>query len=268
MKKIMIFITLFLIPFTIFADETTKFSLSEATASPGKNVTINLNMDNNQQFGVLTAKIYYDNKKLTYISSELKGLNNSALNGVDKNEDKGLIAIYAINLSKNKLMKDNGNILTIEFLINENVTEDIPLSLEIKDFGYVDGSNLNYEIQNGLIHIKNDIETVSQNKKTSIIDSIKEQLEKQGLNKSDITLSSTNDNVATVDEEGNIEFKNDGNASIIVKDTDGNTIYSKEYFVKSTISNNKKLLIPIILFLLVIFTIIIIIRRKKCQKVK
>lgn len=268
MKKILMFITLLLFPISIYAEEATKFSLSEATASPGNNVTINLDMDNKQEFGVLTAKIYYDNTKLTYVSSELKGLDNSALNGVEKNEDKGIIAIYAINLSKNKLMKDNGNILTIEFTIKENTIDDITLTLEIKDFGLVDSNNLKYNINNGIIHIKNDIETVQKDKKTSIIDSVKEELKKQGISEDNITLSSSNDNIATVDDNGNIEFKKDGNVDIIVKDDEGNIVYSKEYFVKNNIKKNNRFLLPIIISLVVlsIISILIIIRRKNAKK--
>jgi len=270
MKKILIFISLYLFPIFIYAEETTVFSLSELTASPGNNVTVNLNIENKQEFGVLTAKIYYDNTKLTYVSSELKGLDNSALNGVEKNQDKGLIAVYAINLSKNKLMKDNGNILTIEFKIDENANEDIALTLEIKDFGLVDSTSFNYITKNGIIHIKNDVETVTKNKKTSVIDNLKEELAKNGLTEKDIIISSSNDDIATVDESGNIEFKNDGNVDIVAKDSEGNIVYTKEYFVKSNINKNNRLLFSIIISSVVFLIIIslIIIRKKKCLKEK
>ena len=133
MKNILTFILLLLIPVITYADGVTTFSINDVTASAGSNVTVNLKMDNKQEFGVLTARVHYDKSKLDYVSSELKGL-KAVLRGSENNADKGMVVMYAINLNGGG-MKDSGNILTIEFRIKDDVTEDIPLVIEIKDFG-------------------------------------------------------------------------------------------------------------------------------------
>ena len=149
MKKIILFFMFLLFPIMINADEKTIFSLDEVTASSGNNVTINLNLQNKQKFGVLTARIHFDNSKIEYVSSELKGLKSGTIKGTDDNNDKGLVAIYAISLNQKKLMADNGNILTIEFKIKDDVSGDIPIELEIVDFGVEGVSNLTKKAAKG-----------------------------------------------------------------------------------------------------------------------
>ena len=265
MKRKLIFLIILLFPLMVYADSKTIFSLDEVTVSAGNNVTINFNLDNNQEFGVLTARIIYDNTKLTYVDSKLTGLKKSPLHGVEHNNDKGLVVVYGITLNEDNLMNDNGSILTIEFKINDNVTEDIPLTLEIKDFGIDENTSLEYTTKDGVIHITNNVETISP--KESIINKIKEQLKEQGIDSNELILESSNDEVAIVTEDGNIELKKDGNTTIIAKDKDGNIIYEKDYFVKKEIKKyNKYIIIGIIIIIISIS--LIIIWRKKCKRKK
>lgn len=270
MKKKIIFIMLVLFPIFVYADEKTIFSLNEVTASPGNNVTINLNLNNNQEFGVLTVRIHYDQTKLEFVSSELNGLTNGIIHGVDDNNEKGLIALYGISLNSKKLMNDNGNILTIEFKIKEDAKEDIPLELEIVDFGLDESKSLEYESKNGIIHIKSDVETVSKDNKLSLTEKFKEEMKEQGIEQEDVIWKSTDENVATVDEEGNVQFKDNGNVVIEGKDTDGNVLYSKEYFIKDNVNRHNGLLASIICLAIFIsiVVLIIVIRRRKCKKEK
>lgn len=271
MKKKLIFIMLLLFPIFAHADEITKFSLNEVTASPGNNVTISVNIDNNQNFGILTLRIHYDNTKISYVSSELNGLDNGQIKGIDKNDEKGLVAIYGITLSKKKLMKDNGNLANIEFKIADDVTGNIPLTLEVVDFSLDESTNLKYETTDSLIKIKDNVETVTKEDKKTVINSLKEELKKKGIDESNITIESSDNNIATVDEDGNVEFKKDGNASIYAKDEEGNIVYSKDFLVKKNIKPSNKLIIPIVVVSVVLILIIILIilnRRKKCQKEK
>ena len=245
--------------------ESSVMTETPAKFSAGNNVTINFNLDNNQEFGVLTARIIYDNTKLTYVDSKLTGLKKSPLHGVEHNNDKGLVVVYGITLNEDNLMNDNGSILTIEFKINDNVTEDIPLTLEIKDFGIDENTSLEYITKDGVIHITNNVETISP--KESIINKIKEQLKEQGIDSNELILESSNDEVAIVTEDGNIELKKDGNTTIIAKDKDGNIIYEKDYFVKKEIKKyNKYIIIGIIIIIISIS--LIIIWRKKCKRKK
>lgn len=263
MNKKIIFLLLLLIPLKVFGADITIFSLNEVSASAGNNVNIILNMDNKEEFGVLTAKIYYDNSKLEYVSSELDGL-NAMLRGSDKNEDKGIIALYAISLNSKQKMNDNGNIMIVEFKIKEDVTEDIPLKLEIKDFGLDENNKLEYTTKNGLIKIKNNIKTVEKNTTDNLMEKFNEEIKSSGK----VEFSSSDEKVATVNEKGMVVFKKNGNVTIEAKDNEGNVIYSKDYYVKEKIKKNYHLKeISIGLIIILIITLIIF-RRHKCLKRK
>ena len=264
MKKTLLLLLL-LFPVIINADEKTIFSINEVTASPGNNVTVNINIKNKQKFGVLTARIHFDNSKIEYVSSELKGLKNGTIKGIDDNNEKGLVAIYGITLSQKKLMSDNGDIVTIEFHIKDNVESDIPLELEIVDFGVDETKSLDYEKKDGIVHIKNNVETVPKNAEQSIEKKYKEENKNENVEE-DITWSSTDEKIATVDKEGNVVFNGNGNVTIEAKDKNGNVIYSKDYFVKDKISKKKSFII--IFPVVIIIVIFLLIRRRKCKKRK
>ena len=267
MKKIILFILLLMFPTIILADEITTFSLNEVTASPGNNVIIKLNIQNKQAFGVLTARIKYDNTKLEYVNSEVIGL-KAMLKGADKSNDKGVVALYAITLDEKKLMKDNGDILKVEFKINENVTEDIPLNLEIVDFGVNDSKALEYETKDGVIHVKTNVETVTKDKKETLFDKAKEEIKNKEIEKNDIKWTTSDENIATVDKEGNVSFKDNGNVTIEATDSEGNKLYTKDYYVKDKVKKKLKLKTIIIIVIAIITIVVITLRRKKCLKEK
>lgn len=271
MRRKLFLIILLLFPLYVHADKKAIFSIDEVTASPGNNVTINFKLDNNKNFGILTARIKYDNSKITYVDSELKGLSNGLIKGIEENNQKGLVAVYGITLNKKKPMNDNGIIATIEFKIADNVTEDIPLTIDIKDFGVDESTSIEYDTKDGIIHINSNVETVTSKQNKSINEKIKDELKKQGIDEKDLTIESSNDDVAIVKEDGSIELKEDGNATITVKDKNGNVIYTKDYFVKKKINKYKRYIVPgmITLLVIVFFVVIIVIKRKKkCQKEK
>jgi len=264
-KKILLFILL-LLPISIKAKTT--FLLDEVTASPGSNVTINYKMDNKEEFGVLTSRIKYDYSKLEYVDSELKGLKKGSFKGIENNEEKGIVAVYSINLGDAK-MNDTGTIATIEFKVKDDVTEDIPLTLEIIDFGIDEDTPIEYDIINGVIHTNNNTTTKSKNTKESLVEEFKKEVEEKDINEEEIMWSSSDESVATVDENGEVVFKKDGNVKIEAKDKDGNVIYSKEYFVKDDVKNsNNNLLIPCIIGGVILLLVIIIIWRIKCKRKK
>lgn len=266
MKKILILLILLIFPIMVNAEEVTKFSLNEITASPGSNVTVILNMDNKQEFSVLTAKIHYDNKRLEYVSSELKGL-KSMLRGTDKNIDKGIVAMYAINLDSENTMKDNGNIMLVEFKIKEDVTEDIPITLEIKDFSKGESTKLKYEKQDGIITIKGNVQTVTNDKEENLQNDLNETIKKEKKKNDSVTWETTNDSIATVDEKGNVKFKDNGFVTVEAKDENGSVLYSKDYYVKEKVRKHIPLIVIIPISIILIITLLII-WRKKCQKRK
>ena len=264
MKKIITFLVLLLFPIFAYAENVTVFSIDEITASAGNNITINLKMDNKQAFGVLTARVHYDKEKLEYVSSELKGL-KAVLRGSENNAEKGMVVLYAINLSDGS-MKDNGIIMVAEFKIKDNVTEDVPLEIEIKDFGVDENTPLKYETKDGLIKIKKDVQSVGKDKKENLKDEVIKNSEKKD---EEITWSTTDDQVATVDEDGTVTFNGNGNVTVEAKDSDGNLIYSKDYYVKDKVNNHKylKYIIGGVIALSIVI-VLIILGRKKWKKRK
>ena len=268
MKKILFWLVLFLFPLYVYAADETIFSIKEVTASPGNNVKVVLNINNSQKFGVLTARIHYDKAKVSYVSHNLKGLKNGILRGADNNTEKSMVVVYGITLSDQKLMTDNGDVLEIEFLVNDNVSGDMPLEIEIVDFGLDENTALKYQTKDGIIHIKENVNNVKNDDNEKATNDFKEELKKQDVKDDEITITSSDEDVASVDENGNIVFKKDGNVTIEAKDNDGNTIYSKEYLVNNHITKfNKKILyygIPALVLLIVILGLLL--RRKHGKK--
>lgn len=268
MKKIITFLILLLFPIITYAENVTVFSINEVTASAGNNVTINFKMDNKQEFGVLAARIHYDTSKLEYVSSEVKGL-KAVLRGSDNNADKGLVILYAINLSGGNLMKDNGNVLITEFKIKDNVTDDIPLEIEIKDFGVDEETPLKYETKDGVIKIKKDVTSVKKDNTENLKDELDKATESSEKKEEDeVTWSTTDDKVATVDKDGNVTFNENGNVTIEAKDSEGNVLYSKDYYVNDKVKKKYPIVIIASVGVLAILVVLFILRRKKCKKGK
>ena len=266
-KKIILFLGLLLFPFMVYADKKTTFSLDTISAKSGSNVTINFNVKDNPAFGVLTAKIHYDITKLEFVDSSVNGLKKAVLKGADNNSSKGLVALYAITLSGK--LTDTGNLYTVEFKIKDGVKDNIPLTLEIVDFGEDENTPLEYDKVDGMIVLDENVRTVSKEKKESILSEFKDIVREKEIKEDEVTFSSSDDNKATVDQDGNVTFKGDGNVTIVAKDDNGNVVFSKDYFVKKKLNKFAKYKWPIIIGIsLVLLIIIIIIWRCKCKKGK
>ena len=267
MRKKIILLILLIFPIFVNAEEKTTFSLNEITAAPGTTVTIKLNIANNPEFGVLTSRIKFDNSKLEYVSGKLTGLKSASIKGLDKNKNKGLIAVYAISIGDK--MSDTGDIATMEFKISDSIKEktDIPLTLEIVDFGINEDKPLEYQTKNGIIHINPNTENVTTQTKESLKEKYQEKIKESNTKEEDVTWSSSDDNIAKVDD-GAIEFKEDGNVTIEARDKEGNIVYSKDYYVKEKSKNNKSYKHFIIIGIIVIVTIIILFWRKKWKRKK
>lgn len=261
--KILIILIILLFTSNVKAEEKTVFSLSNIKTSSGAEVTIRVNMKNNPKFELLGFKIYYDSSKLEYISCGINGFSNAMLKDCNINKDKD-ITFYALTMytEDNKLMNDTGDIVDIKFKVKDNVKNDIPLSLDITDFGKTDTEPLDFDIINGKIEISGDIESKSVNEKDNLSHNITE--------KKDIDWESSDKSVATVDSNGEVKFKDNGNVTITATDSDGNIIYEKTYLVNNKIKGNytKYILIGASCLIIIATVILIIIKRKKKKNEK
>lgn len=261
MKKTLKYLSiLFILLFTsnVRAEEKTVFSLSNIKASSGEEVTITVNIKNNPKFELLGFKVYYDSSKIEYVSCGINGFSNAMLKDCNINKDKD-ITFYALTMytEEDKLMDDTGDIVDIKFKIKDNVKNDIPLSLDITDYGKTDTEPLDFDIINGKIEISGDIESKIVNEKDILSDKITE--------KKDITWESSDKSIATVDSSGNVNFKDNGNVTIKALDKDGNIIYEKTYLVnnKIKVSYTKYFVVGIILLIIISIVILVIVKRKK-----
>ena len=205
MKKKILFIIIVLVSFSlkVEAAETTTFSISNIDASAGEDITVSVNMKNNPKFGLLGIKVNYDTTKLTYDSCSINGFDNAMMKGCDPNKD-GDIVFYALTIyeEEDKLLDDTGDIFDIKFKINDDVTEDIPLELNITDYGETANTKLEYNLENGNIKLSNNIISESVNSQVDLSKEIPKE-----YNEDKIIWESSNQKIATVDDEGNITWE-------------------------------------------------------------
>ena len=234
----------------------TTFSLNEVTSTVGSEITMKFNVDNNPEFGILAVKFHYDINKLEYISSKINGLENALLKNVESN-NKGIIALYAITLDTKKLMNDTGNLVEMKFKIKDEVEEDIKIKVEVTDFGKDENTPIEFDSIDGNIIIKKEIEKVYINNTTALNEKIDD--------KNNVVWESSDEKIATVDENGNVEFKEAGNVTIKAKDKENNNvIYEKDYQVETKEkANNYNMIIISIIAILLIGIIVFLIKRKK-----
>ncbi|MBQ3306788.1 MAG: Ig-like domain-containing protein [Bacilli bacterium] len=246
MKKLFLLILFYiiLIP-NVYAEEKTVFSIESKNSAPGKEVTINVSMRNNPKFELLSFQLPIDTTQVEFLECNVIGLKKATLKGCSINP-YNTIVFYALTMyaDEDKLLTNTGKIAEIHLKVKEGANKDVPLSLNITDYGKSDTEKLDYEIENGYIRIAGDIKTKVINEK----EDLSKELGKN-VGTESITWESSDEETATVDPEGNVEFRGSGNATIIAKDVEGNIVYKKNYFVNTKDNHMKeiKIVIPIVL---------------------
>ena len=246
-KKFTLVIMVFLVFLVnISAQEVTVFSINEVSGKSGDEVFVDLNISNNPSFGSLTLFVKFDTNKLEYIDTEVIGMENAMFKVADKNLE-GYVSFLAITIDKDNLIDDNGTILRMNLKIKENVTSDIPLEINVKEFGIDENVSLDYKVKNGLIKIESDKNKVSVEEDDSLGSLIDIE------NKEQIKWESSDTNIATVDQEGNVKFKKSGSVTISATNS-GEVIFQKNYEV---VSDGNNIIIYVILGISFISVLII-----------
>lgn len=246
----------------VFAQEKSIFEMSNVKASAGEKVTLSLNLKNNPKFGMLGVKIYYDDKKLEYIDSKMHGFNGAILKGAELSEN-GKITLYAITI--NDVFDATGDILDIEFKIKSDCTENSEVKIEVSDYGVDENTPLEYEITNGKVIINDDVISVKEGSEIAL----NKEVKVSNSNKK-VIWSSSDESIATVDEDGNVKFKKNGNVTITATDEDENVILEKEYYSDKKIKNSVNVFslkkIATIVGSIIILVISILFIKKKRKK--
>lgn len=257
MKKILLLIIILISCFTInvHAAEKTTLAINSVAASPGNEVTVTVSIKDNPKFQNLSFFIPLNSLLVEYESCSVIGLNKASMKNCGLNP-RNEITFYAFMVSKNddKYFEDTGDILSIKLKVKDGVKEDVPLKLTEVTYSNTDA--LEYNLEDGLIKTTGEIE----NKVINSNDDLGKKVDKD----KDVTWSSSNSDVAEVDKDGKVSFRESGNTTITAKDKNGKTIYEKTYNV------DKKKDKPIVLYIVigVVSVGVIILIALLCIKIK
>lgn len=256
MKKILVILLVFFLSVQPVNAKDTSFELTDERGMKGETITVKLEINDNPSFGILGATLDYDETKLEYKSSKIIGLDNAFMKDYDNNN--GQVMMYAFCIDRDSLMDDTGNIFEVEFEVISEEVEKSKIKLEITDFAIDETETLNYTTKDSTITINRKTETVSSSESISLKDEI------EGQDEENIKWHSSNTDVATVDENGNVTFKNNGEVTITATSND-NIIFEKDYEVDNKGSNNTLMIIGGIIVGVIIIALITfyIIKRKK-----
>ena len=273
MKKVLLFlITLVFIQIPlVHAEDKPTFSIKTIKSAPGQEISVSVNLKNNPNYQYVSLEIPLDMTQLEFTSCDINGYENAMMKRCDMNPNNELI-FYALTMheEEEKLLKDTGDIIDIHLKIKDTASSDIPLVLKITGFGKGNNEKIDHDVEIGYIRISGDIETKTVNEKESLGNEIIkiEENKENGNNNQSITWTSSDNEVAKVDEKGNVEFTGSGNTTITAVDEAGKKLYEKTYLVNKKKKNHDKkyLMISIPIILLGIGLILFSQKRKRKQK--
>lgn len=255
MKKVLISFILFIVVCTniVYAQSLPTFKVGKLTYNNDE-VSVPLELINNNGFNALGIKITYDTDSLEYIDGNLENLDGYELKGVTENKDH-VIVIYAISTVEKSLFKSDGTIANLKFRIKEKAV-DSSLKINVTDYGTNEDNYLDFFVENGVIRIPKDAKV---NEKISIKDD----------NASNYTTSS--EDVAEVDENGEVHFVGEGDVTIQSTDEYGMVINEHKYVVKNDTPKDRILIISILSLILVSIIALVsfkLISKKKTSSLK
>lgn len=255
MKKILlILISIFSIILldNVKAKELPTFEVGSYDAINGEEFTIPITLSNNKNCSYLGFKITYDTNSLDYVNSSVNGLKNAQIKDIKINDDN-VITLYALTVSEDEFIDDNGTIANITFKVKDQA-KDSKVTIKVTDYGDIDLNKIDFKSIDGTITIYNKVEKDDEV-------NINNELDKDTKVEE---WTSSNEDIAQVDNDGNIKFKSDGEVTITGTDSNGNTI-TKTYKVgdeedtKKEKEDKKKFPINIIIIASVILIILVIV---------
>lgn len=253
------------------AEELPTFKVGSCTAYKGETITVPIYLENNPGFDFLGIKIRYNSEKLEYVESYLTAeFTGASLKGIEINAKK-TITLYALTSEDEKAIDVQGKIAEIKFKVLADNFEDVPIEATIDNFGKGRNEKIDITKIDGNVHIL--VHGVI-GEKENLSSELDELLEKNNIDNKNIKWRSSNEDVATVDEEGSVTFKDNGTAKIEATDEDGNVLYEKSYKVdkknttktSDTTKVNYFVIFLIILLILIILIISFLIVRKRLKK--
>ena len=219
-----------LLPATIVvAADKPSFTIESAEGKRGEEVTVKLNLANNQGLRVIARRIYFDTDKLEFVSAQVNGLKNADARKTATYTEK--LGAVTLNASCSGLsvpaMDDNGTIMTVTFKIKDNASGTATLDLKMNDV-VQEEDRIEFTEKDGQITINvpttgitlSDTSVSLENGATKKLTATVQP--NDATNKT-VTWSSSNNAVATVAQDGTVTAVSKGNAVITAKTSDGKT---------------------------------------------
>lgn len=245
-----------------YANELPTISVGSFDVYVGEKIVVPITIKNNPGCSYLGIKVSYDENGLEYIDSKLKGLENADMKNIQK--DDNVITLYAISFQEDKSMDDNDVIAEITFMVKEKATTST-LRVDVTDFGGNDLVDYEFRENDGIIRIVD-----------KRLSNTKEDLTQYLSPSTDAVIiwKSMDEDIAEVDERGQVFFSNQGTTTITGIDSDGNIVVEKEYTVVDEVKQqqseekqkNQEFFIFISFGVFLILCCILIFIRKKIKK--
>lgn len=263
MKKILL-IAIIVLSNILFvrAEELPTIEVGSYNAINGEEITIPVSIKNNIGFTYIGFKIDYDIESLEYLDSKIIGLEDFSLKQITNNKNNRIV-MYAISLDDSNMVNDDTKVAEIRFKVKDNAkTSDLKISET--SFGTAQNRKMEIKTVDGKIVISKKVE---KDDTISVSDDFNVE------NPQEYKWESSDPDIATVDSDGKVTFKKNGEVTITQKDKD-DVIINEKTFSVGKINNNDNsfklsfnviIICSVILILLlgIIITFWIFYKRKK-----
>lgn len=203
-------------------------AVSTATANPGETATITINVENNPGISACELEVTYDDTKL-----ELTKVEEGAFSGFDYGvvDGKHIITWFYMGSSD---FTTNGIFATLTFTVKENATPgDAEVTVSYKDGAIYDRNedNVDFAITPGKVTVNDTtvhvtgvtLDKTSLDMKPGDTATLKATVKPNNATNKEVTWSSSNEDVATVDQNGKVTAVAKGDATITATAADNKT---------------------------------------------
>ena len=211
---IIVSLVMLVFPLVSFADSTPRIYIDDQVKYEKNKVTLNINMENIESADPIVAlriDLKYDSSKMEFAGAKAGKDLKATLKYDEDFPDENRFSIAAISLNG---LENNGLYYTVSFKIKENVNENIPIELSIKEATNSDGKNIKIESSGTTIKLSDDkIENNEETKKLEQTDQTIENFELTNIEP--LTSIET-----IITENGNVEVREEDILSYEVENPD------------------------------------------------
>ena len=202
---------------SIIAAGKVTISLEGGTANRGEEITVNVNLSNNPGLRILGGTVSFDRDRLEYVSSEVKNLENVFQKNIDYNETTGNIVFYmASEQTESDPITANGTLASITFRVKNDASGVANVNIAMDDVTINKGEYVTDYVTNDTtvtitvpptgVSLDRESLTLEKGATEKLVATVSPS---DATNKN-VTWSSENSNIASVDSNGNVTAKAKG----------------------------------------------------------